>query len=332
MKKLLLLVAVSFTTLLISCDDSESSKKISENDIVKACTVMNACNSSEEINECVSEMTYMSKLNSDSPVLLEDIGNIDFSGAILCFSDSNSCDDLKECEKKYLGRDYTTTECDGEEFIESCDGTKRVVCRYDDVTEKSYVYKHDCAVGNGVCVNEDGDVYCRENVPAECIETFSKCDGDIKKECYVDEGDKEYEENDCSLVGMECVEQDGEAECMPKADAISCSEFGPKRCDGSNLVICYYGKEISYDCKDIYGDSFECVQEVRDDDGEEVTRYSCNLPDLKKCDDTEATCSGDVLKYCINGETKDFNCKDNGYAGCQLLTSEDEDSVSTCVY
>ncbi len=328
MKKLFLLVAVSIATLLISCDDSDSSKKVSENSIVQACTIMNACDlNGVEINDCIVDVTYMSKLDSNSPVLLDEVGNLDLNAIISCLANSNSCDDAKECEKKYLGKERTTTECNEEDFVKSCDGTKRVSCNYDEVTGKSYIVKQDCAIKNNICVNEDGNTYCKDLVPAECTENFSKCEGNIEKECGIEDDYIYYDEKDCSLFNMECVESNGKADCMPKADAAVCSGFGAIRCDSSSLILCYFGKEISYDCKDMYGESFECLEINKDE-----IKYGCQLPELAIECETEATCSGDILKYCINGETKEFNCKDNGYSRCQLLTSEDEDSISTCVY
>ena len=47
--------------------------------------------------------------------------------------------------------------------------------------------------------------------------------------------------------------------------------------------------------------------------------------------------NGDVLEYCVNGESKTYDCKANGYAKCSVEKvvseeSEEEEDVAYCAY
>jgi len=295
---------------------------------INACVIQHACELySGGIDECLQSSVFAATSGFNSTVFKKQ-----FNDYMLCLNEIESCESVKECEKTYLWSEFTNIECNENDFIRECDGTKISYCRYDS-TGKTYIRMDDCALKEEICeVDKYNHAHCVKPIPVECSENFLKCDGNIKKQCVVDGEYKYYEEEDCSKVGLECSTKYGNPACLAKEDALSCEGMDKIACDGENIVICESGKKVTYNCREYMGDAYTCIEY----EFEGSKYYECLSPLFENCTD-EPSCEGDVLKYCFNNEMNSFDCKLNGFTSCQNLNSSpdqpDENKIySTCVY
>lgn len=313
---------------LFSCSDSESEEKENkiamESEILKACNRLNVCELSYfDVNDCLHDYNYWLNLNEGTEQFNQ-IKITDVKEHIMCLNDATTCEEAITCEKTYKGTETTTEECGFTGFQESCNGTVMSKCSYIK-GGISYVLKTDCAVFGQECIYEADYNNARCGKIVDCTENSSECEGSVRKVC--DGGI--YFENDCSMYANgECVVLNTDTEkgayCLPKEPSKSCSKM---RCDSSKIIYCSEGKELVYDCKTNYGENFTCLESNEDDDSKS---YSCMFKDSIICYE-EATCDGDILKYCLNGETKEYNCKENGYSSCKSASQPDF-TKAMCIY
>ncbi len=323
MKKLFLF----FLIVVTSCSESKNEEKyynLTQNQIVKACNIKNACEiQRNDINVCLYETSFVLALNENSPDRKRELGDINYNAYIYCLSQSSNCESAINCEKKYFGKEITLTECNPETFIESCSNSTATYCYQNKSNDKYYIQRKNCSVTDEICVHnkENNKAYCETKEDNYCLETFESCDDSIIKICnnniYHEMNCKDYYENlTCGITEREGIQR---VECIPEENAESCEK---SVCNGVIAEHCSKNKKIITDCTKAYGIDFICVEEIEED----FSALSCELKNNEMCD-KNAFCKDGILNYCINGEDKSFDCKENGYASCKPASEIDENDT-----
>ncbi len=338
MKKLLLLLLTITVFIFTACGDSDS--KPGEEDgavldgITETILMIDACGLSDVvpvINEDIytiynvmniDENSFLGKDNGFMPInffkkAIENYRN--------CVKNSTNCDELSSC----LNIEVTADTCDGKTYQESCDGNKRIICNW-----QGKVIKVDC--GSQTCKEKNGNARC-ELSKNSCDDTtyVSNCDRNIAQGCDFGRIIK----TDCSLNGSTCkmVQEHGmnRAVCEPLASWPDCDEQTYKdSCEGKYVVTCYRGKVVKNDCEKLAGEGFVCKENP---DMTDIFMFAgCVYNKISTPCTSEPKCNGNVLEYCVNGETKTYDCTANDYAACSTEKAKNENGeikdVALCTF
>jgi hypothetical protein len=195
--------------------------------------------------------------------------------------------------------------------LSACDGDMLVSCNGDDATDSTSV---SCAEMGAKCTESPlpggllvracfSDKLCPKGT------TGARCDGD---KTVVSCHDGAVERVQCG-AGTRCVahaDAPGEnaADCEPTGGR-HCTELDHNRCDGDNLVECvargHGGNVRVTDCS---ASGLRCA-------GRGV-RAGCYVPSGASCEPGPATCDGEALSFCADGQVMRVSCTHLGLGAC----------------
>jgi hypothetical protein len=228
-----------------------------------------------------------------------------------CLGGAKTCDAALACMRD--GQDPRAVRfCAGHSgVLSACDGDTLVSCSGDDASDSSSV---NCADMGAKCSESPlpggllvracfSDRLCPKGT------TGARCDGDSTVvSCH----DGAVERVQCEK-GTRCVahaDAPGEnaAACEPTSGR-RCTELDRNRCEGDNLVECvargHAGNMRATDCT---AAGLRCAGRG--------ARAGCYAPNGAACEPGPATCDGEALAFCADGQPMHVSCTHIGLGAC----------------
>jgi len=292
---------------------------------------MNACGLYEEVSS-LSEDIYMfiniANITKDSflgkglgIIALDDFQEI-LKKTTNCHKSTTTCTELATC----LDIEITDELCDKETFTDDCESNKTVTCSW-----QGKVLKTTCETNTNCTIDEvDKDAECTKEEVASCDSNFvGSCNENTITTCEWGR-EKTYE---CAERGT-CQVVDGRAKCIPSDTLPDCdSETFQSSCTQEFLFTCHEGKVIKSDCKLIAGPDFICKENPSF--LEALFFGGCIHKKVATTCSNEPSCDGNILKYCVDGEEKTYNCTENDYNSCSteiVKTDDQTKEIGLCIF
>ena len=323
------------------CQDTGNNLSLLEK-LASFCTKSRACCVEDEsctivipIDTCVKNLYNSITLSNDSfkKAYTYPINHTELATEVInCSLSANTCDELKHCNKAVI----STTNCDPNTFTSSCDGDVLKQCNNNKVVEL------DCSKRGLSCAatyfDEDSppiysckylssDIYCTDGGGEDTYE--STCvDNKTRKYCFehrLIERDCEYELGEGSTCIIKEYQGSNYSKCETNIKDEACDEEDYEVvCDGQYIKYCAQSNYVQkLDCKKIAGENFSCFIDENYSSLHEYLGYYYDLcvnTDLQnKCNEETPTCNGNTLSYCLNGQTKSYDCVENGYSSCDTF-------------
>jgi len=256
-------------------------------DVIRACVTGSACNVTDYLGECVSELMTIGR----DPQELAASRPLSAALVPCLVAAGTDCDAARGCVN--LGT--SATSCDG--MPARCDGDILRYCSGD--LPPRYSAAFDCSsVGLHCLADTNGAPGCAFGT---CGETGVVCDGNT---AYFCDNRLLAHRSYCDDFGAVCGTDPvtGAAGCL--ATGPSCSSLH-SHCDGDTLVECGGGHEERIDCG---AQGLRCVSDGQD--GRCANDTKCSV------DTYGQTCSDGRLTYCFEGLVLTVDCIAAGFTGC----------------
>lgn len=274
-------VAVAVAVAAAGCGGSSGgSVTLTRDEIARACVNANAC-----LQPPIDGPTLPSCLHK----IDDDDGLVSMyrPEQVRCLAEAGAdCKAARAC----IGYEYgmcapNTVHCDGDRLVTCIEGAG---------------FSVDCRHG----LYFTGEMTCVATPTATCgvapcdASTPDRCNGTHVEHC----ANGVLVSADCGQLGLACALDSGHASCTGPGQACTAS-----RCEGSKLVRCEAGHEVTYACDRMLAGG-TCVPVGRDG-------ASCGFDTA--CTET-ATCAGTSTQVCVLGTQVSVDCVAAGFRSCNL--------------
>jgi hypothetical protein len=186
------------------------------------------------------------------------------------------------------------TSCDGTNLVSCADGVRSTI----NCPSASPLLR----VGVGpTCVATSTGALCGD---ATCSAAAATCDGTIATVCNTSKGVQMS--IDCAEYAQSCVS----GGCSAAGGGGSCTAGTLPRCDGSAIVRCSAGVELTTDCQTI-GQAASCYA-----GSGTTTEPYCGFGNACYPTKGAETCSGNAVMFCAAGITATIDCTSLGFTRC----------------
>jgi hypothetical protein len=271
-----------------------------------ACLRAAACGMSKDVSSCTADVAGVQALR-----FAEAAG---FTAQVVrCLGDARTCDDARRCLNGGVAptacSPFSPGTCSGNALVGCSEAAGRGMGDFGTT-------RTDCAAFGQTCVAGPSGASCGiSSCPAM---TKDVCMGAVLETC--DSG--VLHRLDCAAYGADCVDDGMRARCRGRGEACE-GLAGPMqglRCDGSVQVMCWDGREATWDCAQA---GLVCAANARPEP------FACALG--AECDPRTfgATCKGASLELCQAGRIVQARCAQLGFGACESA-SDAGVSVARC--